>query len=448
MSEQTRVLRFLNDTQAPLTIVIEPGGRSTTLAPNGLVFVVAKGPAGGDLEVEREEHRAVVYGWEGSQVAFSAVDPTQPTMADWFVAEMRKPHDPAEEARQEAYEAERDAALQAFMVREGYAPATARTRAEMELAASLQPCPTCQARGLEATQLRGSGKAGELTGACSKCGTKRSFSFAEAARPAPRPGHGDGMSAYARVLAEPSSIAARQALADEWRRNEDPRAALVDAQIQLRQHRIDKTLWTAEANKLADLERSLIEQRGAEWAGDVTKLVTSYRFHRGCVAEVTIPGHAFATVMPRLLALAPIQHVNLTLPLALEQVLASPYLAKVATLGIRSLGDELGDAQAAQLARSPTVAHLRWLSLTDNGITSAGLEALAASPHLEHCRFLDTRGNPANATPSVTELDGEPDAGRPAMADILARKFGERAWLAVPDIDAPWPPDRDDLIAF
>jgi hypothetical protein len=253
------------------------------------------------------------------------------------------------------------------------------------------------------------------------------------------------MSAYDQVLASPSSLAAREALAAEWKAKRDPRAELIDKQLRLRKHRLENTLWSDEANALSREINVLVRKHGAQWAGDVAKLAKEYVFHRGCVAEVTLPGAAFASVMPKLLAVAPIQHVNLTAPLALDQVTASPHLAKLSSLAIRELRAAFGDAQASELARSPYLANLKWLSLTDNTIGNAGVEALAATPHLDRCAFVDLGGNKSNPTPSVTEYEGIENRGRPALAEELERRFGKRAWLQVPAEGASWPPNRDDV---
>jgi hypothetical protein len=253
------------------------------------------------------------------------------------------------------------------------------------------------------------------------------------------------MSAYERVLAAPSSLAAREALAAEWKAKKDPRAELIDKQLRLRQHRLENTLWSDEANALTREINVLLKKHGAQWAGDAAKHAKEYVFHRGCVAEVTLPGAAFASAMPKLLAVAPIQHVNLTTPLNLEHVVESAHLAKLSSLRICEHRAGFGDAQASALARSPFLANLKWLSLTDNAIGVAGAESLAASPHLAKCVFIDLGGNPTNPTPSLSEYEGVENRGRPAIAQDLERKFGKRTWLQVPAEGTAWPPNRDDI---
>jgi hypothetical protein len=255
----------------------------------------------------------------------------------------------------------------------------------------------------------------------------------------------DVAAAYARVLAEPWSVTARERLAAAWRDAGDPQAELVEVQLRYRQHRLAGTVWSDEANELLRSSKKLVRIHGARWASAVAPHVEGYAFHRGCVAEVTLRGAAFASVMPTLVALAPIQHVNLTAPLDLASVLASPLLEAVTSLSIRELGPALGDAEAVQLAASPHVRNLRWLRLTDNVIADAGVEALAASAHLAACQYLDLRGNLVDPTPAVKDDTGMPAATRPVRAEQLERAHGPRPWLALPDMNRPWPPDRDDV---
>jgi hypothetical protein len=94
---------------------------------------------------------------------------------------------------------------------------------------------------------------------------------------------------------------------------------------------------------------------------------------------------------------------------------------------------------------SPYIANLKWLSLSDNSIGRAGAEALAASPHLAKCIYVNLGGNPTNPTPNVSSYEGIENRARPAIAADLERTFGKRPWLAVPGEDIPWPPHRDDI---
>jgi hypothetical protein len=272
------------------------------------------------------------------------------SLADWFIEQLRKPLDPNAEAEREVFEARKAALLHVWHIRKGRKPATARTRAEMEFAASLEPCSTCSHRSIRSTGLTGAGTSWTLTATCPSCGTARSFTYATEGDPTQAPPHGaDELShlpsflipaesfhaelqrllplvgddaaarqralvcvnelrklhepqsetnpersqshssqaprapersqshsshapraqgpAYARVLAEPSSLSASQALAAEWPAANDPRAALIEKQLRLREYRIAGTMSLDEPNKLDREIYVLIRQYGKLWAG-------------------------------------------------------------------------------------------------------------------------------------------------------------------------------------
>jgi len=250
-------------------------------------------------------------------------------------------------------------------------------------------------------------------------------------------------SAYARVLANPTSLSAREALAAEWKAAGDPRAKLIDFQLRYRAYRVAGSTASDDARMLLRKAYELTTKHGAEWAGEVAGLVEKFEFHRGCIAEVTLSGASFARVMPRLVALAPIQHVNLTLPLDFASVVAAPEFAQLTSLKAVTLGAGFGDAEAKLLAASPLAKGLRWIRLTDDAIGRAGVEALAASSYLATCAYLDLAGNPVNPSPDVNDHTGALLAVRSDVGDEMERTYGHRPWLALPT--GAWPPDRDDI---
>jgi hypothetical protein len=148
--------------------------------------------------------------------------------------------------------------------------------------------------------------------------------------------------------------------------------------------------------------------------------------------------------MPKLVALAPVLHVNLTAPLEFEAVVASPLLARVSSLSIIELRRGFGDVEARLLAGSEHVRNLRWMRLYDNAIGRDGVIALVASPHLAGCLYLGLDGNPVDVTPVIDDWTGSLQAHRSAFAEELDTKYGPRPWLALPEVGGPWPPDRDD----
>lgn len=250
-------------------------------------------------------------------------------------------------------------------------------------------------------------------------------------------------SAFERVLAEPGSKAAREALLAEWRAAGDPRAELLGKQLELAATSYADA--TVKWRNLSKEIRALVAARGREFAGQVADLVDGFDFKRGLVARVTLSGDAWIARAKELLALAPIQHLQLTTPIDLGKVFAVPELARIRVLDLANLGTAVGNAGAIALAKSRYAANLRFLDLLNDGIGDAGVEALAASPFLERCRYINLAGNPTNPTPAIDDIDGTRVPRRPKIAEVLEQTFGAKPWLALPAADAAYPPDADAL---
>lgn len=248
------------------------------------------------------------------------------------------------------------------------------------------------------------------------------------------------------MLAEPGSLTAREALLAAWRGRTDAATRILDGQLALLRHRRGGSLGSPEAQALVRALNLLIARDGHIAAGLVLPVTRAFRFHRGLVAEVELPGERFVAKAPELFRAAPIQHLTLHAPLGpLDRLFAVPELARVVSLNLHGLGEAFGDDGARALAASPHVANLRWLALTGCAVGVAGVSALASSPSLRHVVYLSLEGNPANPTPTATVYEGVPHRGRPALAAALEAKFGARPWLQEPADAEGWPPDRDTL---
>lgn len=251
------------------------------------------------------------------------------------------------------------------------------------------------------------------------------------------------MDAFKRVLAEPGSLAAREELLAEWKRKGDKRASVLEKQLAL-------VAAMKEGGNVDPQRRAVnveIIRDGKALAGELAGLVKEFKFHRGLVAEITISGADFVARAAKLFTLAPIQHLNITLPLpSVTAFFDLPQLAKLTSLNMPLLGSAFGDAGAIALAGCAHATGLKWISLNEDEITLVGVEALAASTYLADVTFLGLRGNPANPTPVSQEVvEGQYAAARPALADQLEKKFGRRHWLQIPENPEAWPPDRESL---
>lgn len=254
-------------------------------------------------------------------------------------------------------------------------------------------------------------------------------------------------SAFQRVLAEPSSLAARRELAAAWEAANDPRAELVRVQVASWEaaQRGERTPQALATRKRAT---ELVRLHGRAWAGRIAERVDSYRFHRGLVAEVALAADTFVERADELCALAPLQHLTLTAPIARwRDVCALPQLGQIVSLELAGV-KTFGDAQVMALATSRHAAGLRWLGLSGCSITQAGVEALAASPYLDRVVYVGLRDNPFDPSPQIWDDGGvitvEPSPSAPA----IERTYGRRPWLS-PSVEqaAQWPPDPDQLAA-
>jgi hypothetical protein len=118
---------------------------------------------------------------------------------------------------------------------------------------------------------------------------------------------------------------------------------------------------------------------------------------------ITIPGDVFVKRAKEIFAQAPIQHVELTLPLDIEGLCKLSQLVQVSSLDIQ--GEQaFGDREAAMLAACPYISGMR-LGSWGSAIGVEGLRAISRSPHLHSLISLELTGNPG-VGPGVTGRHG------------------------------------------
>lgn len=251
--------------------------------------------------------------------------------------------------------------------------------------------------------------------------------------------------AWRRVLDEPGSLAARQALAAAYRaEGQEQRALLIENQIAVRAAEL-KDDWTGPlVVKQREEVKEILAKHGREFAGPVAKLVDTYEFHRGLVARIDLVGERFLTSASALFQAAPIQHVKLKPPYGdLPAIFALFEFSKLSSLLIEhDARYPFGDAEAIALANAPN--NLRYLSLWQCDVGRKGVEALAASPYFKDTVFISLTGNPCDPTPlrELWDTGGygcpmEMNYSRPALAEELEKKFGRRPWLDLPNSELP-----------
>jgi uncharacterized protein (TIGR02996 family) len=144
--------------------------------------------------------------------------------------------------------------------------------------------------------------------------------------------------------------------------------------------------------------------------------------------EVLVPAAPFSPA-DELPPAAPRRHVEIrsghwAADSYVRELARSPLLAGLTTLGITDSG--VTDGAVGLLARSPHAAELRYLDLSGNPIGDAALEALASSPHLRGLRVL--RLAHIHATPrGVRALVGSRYLANLVALDLRENCFGDSA---------------------
>lgn len=234
------------------------------------------------------------------------------------------------------------------------------------------------------------------------------------------------------VLDEPDNDVPRLKYAD-WcdRQSDEPtkdRAEFIRLQIEIARmsnaaiERGEAYSQKYDAMKLQDAHR-------VEWASWVGAVGNDFEFNRGFVEFVSISSRDFLENAARLFELAPIYHLGLTNVVSVaDELFASNYLGRMRSLQMDSCG--LNDNHLELFAASPQISELRWLSLRENEIGMAGMEALVKSPYLKQLKYTNFGGNPVDPCEELG-IDGEvvvatwmPEAGQ-----ILENQFGYIPWL-------------------
>jgi uncharacterized protein (TIGR02996 family) len=206
------------------------------------------------------------------------------------------------------------------------------------------------------------------------------------------------------------------------------RGELIRAQIDL-MHTAPDVIKTGRAFVLQQRIKDLIDRHGASWAGAIAGSVDAYHFVRGFVGWIKLSAQRFLDHGDGIMALAPVQHLDLTGIRDVDEALFdSPLLSHIRSLSMDACG--LHDLHLQMLAASPHVANLRWLSVADNHLTLAAAEALAASPYLRNLRYAEFRSNPTDPVEQLGYDSGIVVASwMPKEGSDLEARFGHQPWL-------------------
>lgn len=179
------------------------------------------------------------------------------------------------------------------------------------------------------------------------------------------------------VLEAPELDPPRLVYADYLMEKGDPRGEFISVQIQLRQ-RISPARRARAKKREYELYRAHLKDFSAPAKG------IGYRpvFRRGFIDEVTGDAADFAKKGKALMEVEPVRHVRLWNATSkhVDKMLAEGLVGRLATL---NLSGGVGADAAKALAASPQLASLYRLNLGGAEIGDEGLVALVGSPHLQ-----------------------------------------------------------------
>jgi uncharacterized protein (TIGR02996 family) len=193
-------------------------------------------------------------------------------------------------------------------------------------------------------------------------------------------------------------------------------------------------------------EAALRAQHGARWAHFIAPLARGHRadapfqgyeFERGFVALLRTEPNMIADMGDRLLAMAPIEHLELTREGPFIPALTAPCLGRLRTLTLNALG--LGDDDAVALAERGHLDRCEWLDLAGNRIGNRGAAALLDSPVIRRIPVVLLRGNPGDPAVLVShDVDGSVLVeGLPPAGEAAEARHGGIPWLHLPPIGLP-----------
>jgi uncharacterized protein (TIGR02996 family) len=196
------------------------------------------------------------------------------------------------------------------------------------------------------------------------------------------------------ICESPEDDTPRLVYADWLEENDTPqRAEFIRVQCEL------SRLPAEDAHRpgLVRREAQLLAAHEGEWLGPLAKMISSPRFRRGFLEQVSIGVRQFMDNGDEIFRLAPVCHLKLLrltqTKIPLREVANCPHLARLRGLDIN--GSQLGDPGVEKLLSSPHLKNLEVLRLGDSMAGSDTLRALLKGD-LPRLKVLDLHGNDLN----------------------------------------------------
>lgn len=203
---------------------------------------------------------------------------------------------------------------------------------------------------------------------------------------------------YAAVCAQPDEDTPRLALAD-WldehgSKGDVPRARFIRVQIGMTQHEEQSPSWRKLYAEERKLLTTLTRARALVGAHLEKRVVGGVWYERGFLADIRVYAKRFLAEAERFFADDPIQ-----------------------TVRFAKLTAKQGSVPPAVLFRTPHLAHVRRLDVSNAGLGTDGLCALADAPHAGGVRELVLQENPVTAE-GLSRLVSAPNWGALARLDF------------------------------
>jgi uncharacterized protein (TIGR02996 family) len=248
---------------------------------------------------------------------------------------------------------------------------------------------------------------------------------------------------FEQVVRNPDDDAPRLAYADAIAAAEPERAELI--RLQVSRFR-DERARGVPRDEPGRREAVLLARHGAAWATTIAPFARAarpdapfqgYGYERGFVARLYTDPAVIAAQGDQLVAMAPIQHLDLTARGPFVAALTAPCLGQMRSLIFNQLG--LTDDDAIALAERGHLERCEWLDLSLNRIGPRGLAALLANPVIRAMKVVLMSGNPVDPALMVSH-DGRGSIivdGLPADGEVAEETYGRIDWLHLVKRDLP-----------
>jgi uncharacterized protein (TIGR02996 family) len=244
---------------------------------------------------------------------------------------------------------------------------------------------------------------------------------------------------YAAVCAHPDEDTPRLALAD-WLdehgdKSDAPRARFIRVQIGMTQHEEQSPAWRKLYAEERKLLTTLTRAKALIGSHSDKRVVGGVWYERGFLADVRVYAKRFLAEADRFFADDPIQTVRFAKLTAKQGsvppavLFRTPHLAKVRKLDVSNAG--LGTDGLCALADAPQAANVRELILHENPVTAEGLSRVIDAPNWVALRALDFNRLAPRGDDIATALAARPGFRKVRALDLFMARVSQDGAVAL-----------------